>query len=128
MVEELIPYNIEVRYVPGKNMEFPDHGSRYPISHGEQKLFDTELGSLGICVRSRRVQSVDVKDPKFKILARVAMEDHRYLRDIELVVQQTDLDHLGKDSELRQLRSCWNNLSVVTLDSGKLIIRKGRKY
>ena len=60
MVEELQPYNIEVRYVPGQTMEFPDHGSRHPISHGQHMLFDTEVGSLGICVRSNRVLSADV--------------------------------------------------------------------
>ena len=49
MVEEIMPYNIEVRYVPGPKMEFPDYGSRYPISHGQHKLFDTEPGNLGIC-------------------------------------------------------------------------------
>ena len=31
---EMLPYRVEVRYVPGLKMELADHGSRYPISHG----------------------------------------------------------------------------------------------
>ena len=34
------------------------------ISYGQHKLFDSEVGSLGICVRSNRVVSTDIKDPK----------------------------------------------------------------
>ena len=101
MAEELQPYNLEVRYVPGPRMEFPDHGSRNPISYGQHKLFNTKVGSLGICIRSNRVLSVDVKDPKLEILAAVAMEDESYLRDIEHIEQQSELDHVENSSELR---------------------------
>ena len=55
------------------------------------------------------------------------MEDQGYLRDIEHIEQQSNLDHLEKDSELRQLRSCWEDLSVVSLDNGKLILRGGKE-
>ena len=55
------------------------------------------------------------------------MEDQGYLRDIEQIEQQSNLYHLEKDSKLRQLRSCWEDLSVVTLDNGKLIIRGGKE-
>ena len=92
MVAEFQQYNVEIRYVPGPCMKFPDHGSRNPISSGQHKLFDTEVGSLGICVRSNRVLSIDVKDPKVEILAAVAMEDENYLRDIEHIEQQSDLE------------------------------------
>ena len=51
MLEELQPYQIEVKHVPGPKMEFLDHGSRNPIFYGQHKVFDTEVGSLGICVR-----------------------------------------------------------------------------
>ena len=102
IAEELQPYNLEVRYVPGPCMEFPDHGSRSPISYGQHKLFDTKVGSLGICVRSNRVLSVDVKDPKLEILAAVATEIESYLRDIEHSEQQSELNHVEKSSELRQ--------------------------
>ena len=92
MVAEFQPYNVEIRYVHGPCMKFPDHGSRNPISYGQHKLFDTEVGSLGICVRSNRVLSIDVKDPKVEILTAVAMEDENYLRDIEHIEQQSDLE------------------------------------
>ena len=55
MVEEMQPYPVEVRHVPGAKMELLDHGSCNPISYGQHKLFDTEVGSLGVCVRSNRV-------------------------------------------------------------------------
>ena len=97
--------------------------SRNPIPYGQHKLFDTEVGSLGICVHSNRALSIDVKDPKVEILAAVAMEDDNYLREIEHIEQQSDLEHVEKSSDLRQLRSCWDELSVVTLERGKLIIR-----
>ena len=48
MLEELQPYQLEVRHVPGPKMEFLDHGSRNPISYGQHKLFDSEAGFLGI--------------------------------------------------------------------------------
>ena len=38
--------------------------------------------------------SIDVKDPKVEILAAVAMEDENYLRDIEHIEQQSDLQHV----------------------------------
>ena len=82
MVERLMLYNMEVRYVPGKRMEVPDFGSRHPIFMENHKLFETDIGSLGIFVRSKRVQSLDLKDPKIEILARVASGDQNYLRDI----------------------------------------------
>ena len=94
MVAEFQPYNVEIRYVPGPCMKFPDHGSRNTISYGQHKLFDTEFGSLAICVHSNRVLSIDVKDPKVEILAAVAMEDENYLRDIEHIEQQSDLEHV----------------------------------
>ena len=43
--------------------------------------------------------------------------------DIWYVEKQIDCSHIDKSSELRQLRSCWDDLSVCTLDSGTLIIR-----
>ena len=121
MVEELQPYRIEVRYVPGPKMEFADYGSRHPISHGQHKLFDTEPGSLGICVRSNRVV------PMVETLAVMAVRDPGYMRDVEHIERQADLDQLEKTSELRQLRSCWDQLSVISLDRGKLIVRGDRE-
>ena len=59
MVEELQPYQIEVRHVPRPKMEFLDHGSRHPISYGQHKVFDAEVGTLGICVRSNRVTAME---------------------------------------------------------------------
>ena len=73
-------------------------------------------------MHSRRVQSVDIKDQKIEILARVASGDQGYLRDNAYIEQQTGIDHTNKESELRQLRSCLDNLSVVTLDNGRLKI------
>ena len=55
IVEELQPYPVEVRHVPGAKMELLDHESRHPISYGQPKLFDSEAGNLGVCVRSNRV-------------------------------------------------------------------------
>ena len=54
MVEEMTPYNVNIRYVPGPKLEFADHGSRYPISYGQHKWFESEPGELGICVPSCR--------------------------------------------------------------------------
>ena len=79
----MMPYNVEIRYFPGRKMEVPDFSSRHPIS----------------------------------------FEQH--VRDITHIEEQTDIDHIHKDSVLKQLRACWDNLSVFTLDSGKLIIRNG---
>ena len=126
MLEELQPYQIEVRHIPGPKMEFLDHGSRNPISYGQHKLFDSEAHSLGICVRSNRVMaldSVDVKDPKVETLAAMAARDDSYLRDVEHVEVHSDPDRLEKSSELHQLRADWDNLSVISLDRGKLIVR-----
>ena len=38
-------------------MELLDHGSRHPISYGQHKLFDTEVMSLGVCVRSNTLHT-----------------------------------------------------------------------
>ena len=54
MVEEMLQYRSEVRYVPGPKIEFADHGSRYPISHGQHKWFESQPGELAICVRAIR--------------------------------------------------------------------------
>ena len=53
----------------------PDFGSRHPILDGAHEQFETEVGRLGISVRSRRVMSLDVKDQKLELLARIASED-----------------------------------------------------
>ena len=130
MVEELQPYRVEIRYVPGPKMEFADYGSRHPIYYGQHKLFDSEPGSLGICVRSNRVvpmESTDIKDPKVETLAAMAVRDPGYMRDVEHIKRQADLDQVEKTSELRKLRSCWDELSVISLDRGKLIIRGDRE-
>ena len=50
--------------MPGKKMEVPDFGSRHPIFFKDHELFETEAGSLGICVLSGRVLSFDVKEPQ----------------------------------------------------------------
>ena len=47
------------------------------------------------------------------------------MRDISFIKQQTDIDNIRKESELQKLRSCWDNLSVVTLVNRKLVIRNG---
>ena len=130
MLEELQPYNLEVKHVPGPRMEFLDHGSRNPISFGQHKVFDSEPGALGICVRSNRVMaldSVDVKDPKVETLAAIGAQDESYLRNVEHVENNSDPNTLEKSSELRQLRADWDRLSVVTLDRGKLIVRGDRE-
>ena len=130
MLEELQPYNLEEKHVPGPRMEFLDHGSRNPISFGQHKVFDSELGALGICVRSNRVMaldSVDVKDLKVETLAAIGAQDESYLRNVEHVENNSDPNNLEKSSELRQLRADWDRLSVVTLDRGKLIVRGDRE-
>ena len=48
----------------------------------------------------------------------LSTEDANYLRDIE---------HIEQQAELRQLRSCREELSVVSLDRGKLSIRVDRE-
>ena len=130
MVEELQPYPVEVRHVPGAKMELLDHGSRHLISYGQHKLFDFEVGSLGVCVRSNRVipmESTDIKDPKVETLAAMAVRYSAYMRDVDHVERQTELDKVEKASELRQLRANWEDLSVISLDRGKLIIRGDRE-
>ena len=68
-----------------------------------------------------------MKDPKITILARVASGDQNYLRDIAYIVQHGDINQISKESELRQLRSCWDDLSISSLGNGKLVIRNGTK-
>ena len=108
-------------------MESPYYGSRFPISHENHELFETYIDSLGIYVRSRRVMSFDVRDLKIKNLARIDSQDQNYHRDIAYVEQHVDIEHISKESELRQLRSCWDDLRICYLDNdnGKLIIRNG---
>ena len=120
-----MPYNVDIRYVPGPKMEFAVHGSRYPISYGQHKCFESEPGELGIYVRSRRVQSVDFRDPKVEILAGIAAQDDIYQKNVEHTENQNGPELIHKSSELRQLMSSWGELSAVSLDSGKLIIRNG---
>ena len=81
-------------------MEVPDFWSRHQISKENPKLFETEIGNLGICVRSRRVLSLDVKDPKIEILARVASGDQNYLSDLTNIEQQVGINHISKESEV----------------------------
>ena len=78
MVERPMPNNFDV---PGKQIQDSDFGSRYPISKEDHKLFETEVGRLGICVCSSRM-SLDVKDPK------IGSEDAAYMKDISYVEQQ----------------------------------------
>ena len=104
-------------------MEFADHGSRYPISHGQQQWFESQPGELGILVRSNRVQSTDLRDPKVEILADIAAKDNVYQNNMDHIENQDSINLVHKSSELKQLASEWNNLSVVSLDSGKLILR-----
>ena len=130
MLEELQPYNLEIKHIPGPRMEFLDFGSRYPISFGQHKTFDSEVGALGICVRSNRVMamdSVDIKDPKVETLAAIGAQDQSYVRNVEHVENSSDPTTLEKSSELRQLRADWDRLSVITLDRGKLIVRGDRE-
>ena len=93
--------------------DVPDCGSRYPFSDENYKLFYTEVGRLGISVRFRSVISLDVKDPNIGILAKIGAEDQSYLQGIQYFEQQIDCSH----------QSCWDDLSVCTLHSGKLILR-----
>ena len=87
-------------------MELLDHGSRHPISYVQHKLFDTEVGSLGVCVRSYRVvpmESTDIKDLKVETLVAMAVRDTAYMKDVDHVESQTKLENVEKASELRQL-------------------------
>ena len=106
MVEEMQPYPVEVRHVPGAKMELLDHGSCNPISYGQHKLFDTEVGSLGACVRSNRVipmESTDIKDPKVETLAAMAVRDDATMRDVDHVRNHSQLENVEKASELGRL-------------------------
>ena len=90
-------------------------------------MCDAEAWSPGICVRSNRVigmESTEIKDPKVETLAAMAVRDTAYMRDVDHIERQTELD---KASELRQLRACWDDLSVICLDRGKLLIRGDRE-
>ena len=126
MVERLMPYNITVHHVPGKETEVADFGSRHPAQEGSHEMFDTEPGRLGIMVRSRRVMSLDVVDPKVEILAAMASRDLNYLKMIENIQAETDKKHLPADSELKMLRGCINDLSTHVTETGfSLIVRRG---
>ena len=57
----------------------------------------------------------------------MAVRDTAYMRDVDHIERQTDIDKVEKASELRQLRACWDDLSVICLDRGKLIIRGDRE-
>ena len=123
MVEEMLPYRLEIRYVPGAKMELADHGSRYPISFGQHRWIESQPGELGILVRSNRVQSTDLRDPKVEILADIAARDAVYQNNVDHIENQDSLSLVHKSSELKQLASDWDDLSVASLDSGKLILR-----
>ena len=82
MAERLIPYNIDVRYVPGKQMEAPDLAWDIPFLKKTMNCIKKEVGRSGISVWSRRDMSLDVKDPKIEILAKIASVDKAYLRNI----------------------------------------------
>ena len=106
MVEEMQPYPVEVCHVPGAKMELLDHGSRNPISYGQHKLFDTEVGSLGACVRSNRVipmESTDIKYLKVETLAAMAVRDDATMRDVDHVRNHSQLENVEKASELGRL-------------------------
>ena len=70
MVEELMPYRLEIQYIPGSETEVADYGSRNPVQRGCHEMFSTQPGRLGIAVRSSRVQSLDCVDPRVVRLAR----------------------------------------------------------
>ena len=73
--------------------------------------------------RSNRVQSTDLKDPKVEIVAGIAVRDNVYQNNVDHTENQDILNLIHKSSELKQLVSDWEKLSVVSLDSGKLILR-----
>ena len=95
MVEELMPYRIEVRYIPGSQTEVADYGSRNPVHRGQHQQFFTQPGQLGIAVRSSRVQSLDCVDPRVERLARAGSQDTAYCKMIEDIKMGTDNKHLG---------------------------------
>ena len=126
MVEQLMPYSIEVEFVPGTQTEVADYASRNPLQRGCHEMFSTQPGELGIAVRSSRVQSLDCVDPRVERLARAGAEDEEYRKMVEDLRQGTDTKHLSNTSELRDLKGCFSELSIHTTDGGKeLIIRKG---
>ena len=77
--------------------------------------------------RSNRVQSTDLKDPKVEIVAGIAVRDNVYQNNVDHTENQDILNLIHKSSELKQLVSDWEKLSVVSLDSGKLILRPGQE-
>ena len=50
MVEDLMPYNIQVKYIPGSQTEVADYGSRNPVLRGCHEQFSTSQGQLRIAV------------------------------------------------------------------------------
>ena len=49
------------------------------------------------------------------------------MRDVDHVKNNSKQEHLEKDSELRQLRGDWRQLSVISLEQGDLIVRGDRE-
>ena len=78
MVEDLKPYNLEVKYVPGSQTEVADYGSRNPALQGSHELFASAPGPPGISMRSCRVMSLDCMDPKVQLLAKASSQDDLY--------------------------------------------------
>ena len=106
MVEELMPYNLTVEYVPGSQTEVADYGSRNPVLRGCHDQFSTHPGQMGIAVRSSRVQSIDCVDPRVELLARAGSLDEAYCKMVEDIREGTDNKHLPEQSELRDLKGC----------------------
>ena len=126
MVEELMPYRLEIQYIPGSETEVADYGSRNPVQRGCHEMFSTQPGRLGIAVRSSRVQSLDCVDPRVVRLARAGAEDEAYLKMIEDIKAGTDNKHLSNNSELRDLKGCCSDLGIHMTEEGhELIIRRG---
>ena len=73
------------------------------------------------------MESCDVKDPKVELLAAMALQDEDSGKDVDHVKNQSKLERVEKTSELRQLRCDWEQLSVISLESGDLIIRGDRE-
>ena len=73
------------------------------------------------------MKSCDVRDPKMELLAAMALQDEAYRKDVDRVKNQSKLERVEKTSELRQLRGDWKELSVISLESGDLIIRGDRE-